>query len=527
MDWIFLIFLIISAVLSGAAARSSPLTSQSELDLVYIADEVYSSGEELFTADHRLLQDNQRQRDRNQNQSRNRNQNRDRNRNRNTGISPPTSLQPTSQPSLKPNRKPTPEPTFECRRIGRMCYGYDDFCCSRNCGEDGTCHNACQPNGDKCFGIHEFCCSGLCDANGICVSMTEKPTRSPTRKPTTDFPTLLPTNLPSQSLSPTSHPTFSPSASPSISAATYREELASKGFSFTAKSTNGCQSGMYKLKVRIQTDKYGSDVAWSLTDSSGNKLYNVKEKTYEPNSLEAIEMCVNAEEHTFRITDNYGDGVCCAQGKGYIKLYLDDREIMHITAQYKDLSFKINVGYNPTLKMKERDYLYLEAHNKRREVWHKGYNTSYVPLIWSNAMAESARVWAETQLVNCSIVGVHHDKSNPYGENLAKNTGESHNWGQLYPPDLIVGRWIDREVGLPYPSNAHLTAALWRGSKYVGCGESELDVGINGKCRIQVCRYARPCNCGMEKFHNGTDWLIPMLDDTSKCGPDCPPEGCY
>lgn len=321
---------------------------------------------------------------------------------------------------------------------------------------------------------------------------------------------------------------------PTLSLSNFRDELIEKGHSvFVPRSTNGCQTGLYKIKVEILTDKFGGDTAWSLIeDSSGDVIYSVREKTYNKYSLETVEICVSAGSHTFQISDDFGDGVCCQQGNGYIKVHLEEREILHITQQFKNLSLKINVGYDPTLKMKERDYLYLEAHNRRREIWHEGYNTTYEPLIWSNELAESSRLWAEESLVNCSIAGIEHDSKNPYGENLAENKGERSTWGQLYPPDLIVGRWVDREVGLPYPSNAHLTAALWRGSKYVGCGESEKDWGRQangrrGKCRVQVCRYARTCNCGMGAFKNGEDWLIPMLADTSKCGPDCPPEGCY
>ena len=301
---------------------------------------------------------------------------------------------------------------------------------------------------------------------------------------------------------------------------------------FEPRTTNGCKDGKYKIKVEIMTDKFGGDTAWSLIeDSSGDVIYSVPENSYDKYSLEAVEICVKGGEHTFKISDDYGDGVCCQQGDGYIKVHLEEREILHITQQFKTLSLKINVGYDPTLKMTQRDFLYLEAHNRRREIWHEGYNKDYEPLIWSNELAEASRLWAEESLVNCSLAGIEHDKKNPYGENLAENKGEKTTWGQLYPPDLIVGRWIDREVGLPYPSNAHLTAALWRGSKYVGCGEAEKDWGREGgfgKCRVQVCRYARTCNCGMTAYKKpGEDWLIPMLADTSKCGPDCPPEGCF
>ena len=82
------------------------------------------------------------------------------------------------------------------------------------------------------------------------------------------------------------------------------------------------------------------------------------------------------------------------------------------------------------------------------------------------------------------------------GENLAENYGfivenGKPSWGQLYPPDNIVGRWVEFEINRPYPGNAHLTQALWRASKYLGCGEASKSLGNNKMCRTQVCRYAR------------------------------------
>lgn len=479
---------------------------------------------------------------------------------------PPTPLptqqpsrEPTDHPTPAPSPKPTPEPTYTCRGIGGMCYGFDELCCSGTCGDDWKCENRCEPLGFNCYGIHEFCCSGLCGEDGTCIKMTKPPSKSPTLMPTSSPsespssspsspvpstsptpmpsnhptwpptwpPSYVPTNPPTVSFPPSMYPSFAPSMNPTKSVSTYRQELAESGHSFMAKSTNGCDSGLYKVKVEILTDKYGGDTAWSMTDSSGKVIYKVEENTYDPHSLEVVEMCLEAEKHIFEITDSWGDGVCCQKGDGYIKMFLDDREILHITQQFEKKTLTINVGYNPTLKMTQRDFQYLEAHNRRRRVFHRGYNTTYVPLIWSNALADSSRVWAETSLVNCSVPGVKHDKANKFGENLAKNTGGRHGWGQLYHPENIVGRWIDREVGLPYPANLHLTAALWRGSRYVGCGESVKNMGIYGKCRVQVCRYARTANCDINRYKEGERWLIPMLDDTSKCEPDCAPEGCY
>jgi len=53
---------------------------------------------------------------------------------------------------------------------------------------------------------------------------------------------------------------------------------------------------------------------------------------------------------------------------------------------------------------------------------------------------------------------------------------------------------------------------LWRPSKYLGCGESVKAYG-GGQCHIQVCRYAKPGNCGMSTYNStdGDNWLVPML----------------
>lgn len=62
--------------------------------------------------------------------------------------------------------------------------------------------------------------------------------------------------------------------------------------------------------------------------------------------------------------------------------------------------------------------------------------------------------------MNCSSHGIEHEKGVEEGENLAKNVGKALTWGQLYPPNNIVGRWVDWEVNRPYPGNAHLTQAV-------------------------------------------------------------------
>mmetsp|Transcript_17779 Transcript_17779/g.37114 ORF Transcript_17779/g.37114 Transcript_17779/m.37114 type:complete len:299 (-) Transcript_17779:377-1273(-) len=172
---------------------------------------------------------------------------------------------------------------------------------------------------------------------------------------------------------------------------------------------------------------------------------------------------------------------------------------------------------NTTLPMtSDRDLAWLHSHNKRRKYWHAYYNTSYVPLLWSESLKADAQVWANTLLDSCGK-GMHHDPKRRYGENAAGNTG-SGSWGKRREPEKIVARFVDYEVDLEWPSNGHLVQALWRASKYVGCAESHKFMNGKKQCHTQVCRYARTGNCNMKKFKNedGTvDWRSSMLEDVS------------
>lgn len=185
--------------------------------------------------------------------------------------------------------------------------------------------------------------------------------------------------------------------------------------------------------------------------------------------------------------------MCCRYGEGFFKVHLDGREVLNGGSFNSNVTVTLPVGWEPNGYMTQREYEYLEAHNYRRKEWHERYNLTYVPLIYSPGLAKTSQAWADELLHSCGIVGIEHEDHNPFGENLAKNTGNPESWGQLYPAENIVRRWVDFEIGLPYPSNGHLTQALWRASKYLGCGESVKKFGA-GFCRIQVCRYGRAGN---------------------------------
>ena len=113
-----------------------------------------------------------------------------------------------------------------------------------------------------------------------------------------------------------------------------------------------------------------------------------------------------------------------------------------------------------------------------------------VPLQWSEALKDDAKVWAEKLLDSCGQ-GMYHDPDNyHYGENVAGNSG-SGGWGDLRSPDAILTRFVENEAEKPWPKNSHLTQVLWRSTKYVGCAEASKPYGNNGMCHTQVCRYSR------------------------------------
>lgn len=136
--------------------------------------------------------------------------------------------------------------------------------------------------------------------------------------------------------------------------------------------------------------------------------------------------------------------------------------------------------------MDERDGRWLETHNSRRRRWHGHYNTTYVPLQWSESLKAEAKVWADTLLDSCET-GMHHDPRRVYGENAAANSGGG-SWGTRRDPDKILSRFVEYEVDDPWPHNSHLTQVLWRATRYVGCAESHKTMNDSGtrNCHTQV-----------------------------------------
>jgi len=234
--------------------------------------------------------------------------------------------------------------------------------------------------------------------------------------------------------------------------------------------------------------------------------------TYGSFEKDSIELTLTPGKYRFTLKDSFGDGY----GKdGSFKISLNGNELASGGYYESERIVDVLVGHNPELTMSDRDKEWVEAHNSRRKTWHERYDKTYVPLAWSTTLATDAVSWAEELLNNCALTG----SGVPEGENLARGAAL---------PDDILKRWVDRQTG-PYPTNNGRTQALWRASHYLGCGEAVKNFDDGSICRIQVCRYIKTGNCAMASFNATQDenWLVPVLEEHSSCGPDCPPEGCY
>lgn len=76
------------------------------------------------------------------------------------------------------------------------------------------------------------------------------------------------------------------------------------------------------VKLDLKLDNYGSETHWKLINSSGDILYSsvTYSDTTNPKVKSFTFTLANNTCYSFRIYDDYGDGICCGSGSGYYKL---------------------------------------------------------------------------------------------------------------------------------------------------------------------------------------------------------------
>jgi pimeloyl-ACP methyl ester carboxylesterase len=77
------------------------------------------------------------------------------------------------------------------------------------------------------------------------------------------------------------------------------------------------------VTIEIKTDNYPSETSWNITNPSGLVVFSGGSYN-SANQVISIPVCLNQNiNYTFRISDAYGDGICCNYGQGYYKILLN------------------------------------------------------------------------------------------------------------------------------------------------------------------------------------------------------------
>ena len=167
-------------------------------------------------------------------------------------------------------------------------YG-DGICCGQGIGAIKVFYNDEEIKSFGKFGKSETYTWGSC----LSTDSSPGPTASPIKAPTAS-PTKVPT------ASPTKSPTASPTKAPTLI-----------------------------MRTEVLTDKYPGETSWKIVDNCNNDAevmssgsgYKNKYDTYtEPSKLPH-------SQYTVEVKDGYGDGICCGQGNGSIKVFYNDEEI--------------------------------------------------------------------------------------------------------------------------------------------------------------------------------------------------------
>lgn len=332
------------------------------------------------------------------------------------------------------------------------------------------------------------------------------------------------------------------------------EELVDAGVEGGHRDLASCGNGNTHFKVQIRTNNAGRQNRWVLKrgnsvvaqgPNGGNKYGN--RRTYTATK------CLGQGTYKFIMYDAGRDGMGM-NGNGLYRVYINGAKKFTSPSNTKlrwgsrTHTFQVrgrnpaprpnnnnnrprpnnnnnrprprpnNPQPRPQPRPSNRSQAWLNAHNVRRRKYNGG--KGYVPLRWSNALANDARRYAQQLANNCNSA-LKHARGIPHGENLAKNVG-SGSWGTQRSPDQILTRWVENERNLSYPANGHMTQVVWRATRYVGCGEAQKNMGGGKMCHVQACRYTKPGNCGIRN----KNWQAEAWKSDTQCGPRCPPGGC-
>lgn len=299
----------------------------------------------------------------------------------------------------------------------------------------------------------------------------------------------------------------------------------------------GCRAACTQVRVTVLTDNYPGDTSWKLTRKGKTKMSDSLENGEKNQEHVQIKCLRRSGEYQFTISDKVGNGVCCQEGDGFYKVETKSGRRWHVLLSggkfRHEESSRVwigkNYGRNIVKKMTWWEKSLLDAHNWRREQYHGGWDTDYVPLKWSPELAKRSQAYAHVSADECKDgIPAQHGEQQEYGENVLGTKGSSNSaYSKFKSANGYLKQFVERESNWEWPRNGHESMAMWRATQYVGCANATThwESGNNEIiCHRVVCRYAKPGNCKAGKPFN---WTQEAMKDNTACGPMCPPEGCF
>ena len=92
---------------------------------------------------------------------------------------------------------------------------------------------------------------------------------------------------------------------------------------------NTCDGGCVDVTVTITLDNYPGETNWKITNQRGQtQLENPRYHTRDRGTTISTSVCLDPGCFEFRITDSYGDGICCLEGDGSYTVTLSDGSLV-------------------------------------------------------------------------------------------------------------------------------------------------------------------------------------------------------
>ena len=105
-----------------------------------------------------------------------------------------------------------------------------------------------------------------------------------------------------------------------------------------------------QVRVNVVTDDYPRETGWTIQNSASQVVARVNPGDYAtPGQLFTTAVSLQPGQYTFKITDEYGDGICCSYGNGSYEVKLGNKVLVS-GAEYggqESSSFQVSSSNKP------------------------------------------------------------------------------------------------------------------------------------------------------------------------------------